>query len=127
VARDISKSSTEQGRSSAAAPVWLYGPWIDLVVGCSAWSAPLLLLSYVSIASNTRAWSVVFYGLALFFNYPHYMATIYRAYRRPEDLQKYRIFTVYTTALILLTVLLSHFWMGILPWIFTLYRITACS
>lgn len=121
MARDISKSSTEQGRSSAAAPVWLYGPWIDLVVGCSAWSAPLLLLSYVSIASNTRAWSVVFYGLALFFNYPHYMATIYRAYRRPEDLQKYRIFTVYTTALILLTVLLSHFWMGILPWIFTLY------
>jgi hypothetical protein len=59
--------------------------------------------------------------LALFFNYPHYMATIYRAYHRVEDFEKYRIFTVYTTALILLTALLAHFWMGILPWIFTIY------
>ena len=121
MAKAISISSAKEGQSSAAASVWLYGPWLDLVVGCSAWSAPLLLLSYVSIASSTRAWSVIFYALALFFNYPHYMATIYRAYRRPEDFHKYRIFTVYTTALILLTVLLSHFWLGILPFIFTLY------
>jgi tetratricopeptide (TPR) repeat protein len=49
------------------------------------------------------------------------MATIYRAYHRVEDFEKYRIFTVYTTALILLTAVLSHFWMGVLPWIFTLY------
>jgi len=116
----MSKLSMQDGQSSAAS-VWLYGPWLDLVVGCSAWSAPLLLLSYVSIASSTRAWSLVFYALALFFNYPHYMATIYRAYRRPQDFRKYQIFTVYTTALILLTVLLSHFWLGILPFIFTLY------
>ena len=121
MAKGMSKLSMQDGQSSAAASVWLYGPWLDLVVGCSAWSAPLLLLSYVSIASSTRAWSLVFYALALFFNYPHYMATIYRAYRRPEDFQKYRIFTVYTTALVLLTVLLSHFWLGILPFIFTLY------
>jgi tetratricopeptide (TPR) repeat protein len=121
VAKAISKSSTKEAHSAAAASVWLYGPWLDLVVGCSAWSAPLLLLSYFSIASSTRAWSVAFYALALFFNYPHYMATIYRAYRRPEDFHKYRIFTVYTTGLILLTVLLSHFWLGILPFIFTLY------
>jgi tetratricopeptide (TPR) repeat protein len=120
VAKVISIPDTK-GQSSAVTSVWLYGPWLDLVVGCSAWSAPLLLLSYVSIASSTRAWSVVFYALALFFNYPHYMATIYRAYRRPEDFHKYRIFTVYTTALVLLTVLLSHFWLGILPFIFTLY------
>ena len=117
----MSKLSTKEGRSAAAGSVWLYGPWLDLVVGCSAWSAPLLLISYVSIASSTRAWSIAFYALALFFNYPHYMATIYRAYRRPEDVQKYRIFTVYTTGLVLLTMLLAHFWMGILPWIFTLY------
>jgi tetratricopeptide (TPR) repeat protein len=120
VAKAISIPNT-QGNRSAAESVWLYGPWLDLVVGCSAWSAPLLLLSYLSIASSTRAWSIIFYALALFFNYPHYMATIYRAYRRPEDFQKYRIFTVYTTALVLLTILLSHFWLGILPFIFTLY------
>ena len=117
----MSKLSKEQGRSASAASAWLYSPWLDLVVGCGAWSVPLLLLSYFSIASSTRAWSIAFYALALFFNYPHYMATIYRAYHRADDFQKYRIFTVYTTVLVLLTGLLSHFWLGILPWIFTIY------
>jgi tetratricopeptide (TPR) repeat protein len=100
---------------------WIYNPWLDLTVGCGAWSAPLLLLSYFSLASNARAWSIAFYVLALFFNYPHYMATIYRAYHRNEDFQKYRIFTVHTTALIVLTLLLSHYWLRLLPWIFTIY------
>jgi tetratricopeptide (TPR) repeat protein len=100
---------------------WIYNPWLDLIVGCGAWSAPLLLLSYFSLASNARAWSVAFYVLALFFNYPHYMATIYRAYHRAKDFQKYRIFTVHITALLLLTLLLSHFWLRLLPWIFTIY------
>jgi tetratricopeptide (TPR) repeat protein len=109
-----------EGRS-AVASTWLYGPWLDLIVGCGAWSAPLLLLSYFSIASSTRSWSVAFYGLALLFNYPHYMATIYRAYHRVEDFHKYRVFTLYTTALIVLTIVLSHVWLGVLPWIFTLY------
>jgi len=100
---------------------WIYNPWLDLIVGCGAWSAPLLLVSYWAIASNTRTWAVVFYALALFFNYPHYMATIYRAYHRAEDFEKYRIFTVHTTALIVLTLLLSHYWLQLLPWIFTIY------
>jgi len=121
LAKGMSKLSKRPGDSSVATSTWLYGPWLDLVVGCGAWSVPLLLLSYFSIASSTRAWAVTFYALALFFNYPHYMATIYRAYHRAEDIQKYRTFTVYTTGLILLTGLLSHFWLGILPWIFTIY------
>jgi tetratricopeptide (TPR) repeat protein len=103
-----------------AAP-WIYNPWLDLIVGCGAWSAPLLLLSYVSLASSARTWSVAFYALALFFNYPHYMATIYRAYHRAEDFQKYRVFTVHITALIVLTLILSHYWLRLLPWIFTIY------
>lgn len=101
--------------------VWIYNPWLDLIVGCGAWSAPLLLLSYFSLASSTRAWAVAFYALALFFNYPHYMATIYRAYHRAEDFHKYRVFTVHITALVALTLLLSHFWLRLLPWIFTIY------
>jgi tetratricopeptide (TPR) repeat protein len=104
-----------------AQSAWIYNPWLDLIVGCGAWSAPLLLLTYTTMASGTRAWSLAFYGLALFFNYPHYMATIYRAYHRAEDFEKYRIFTVHTTALIVLTLLLSHFWGPLLPWIFTIY------
>lgn len=133
-ARDCGDSESQSGKSSSvtmmrksrpnpkepAAP-WIYNPWLDLIVGCGAWSAPLLLLSYFSLASNARAWSVAFYGLALFFNYPHYMATIYRAYHRSEDFQKYRIFTVHITTLVVLTLLLSHFWLRLLPWIFTIY------
>lgn len=101
--------------------LWVYNPWLDLIVGCGAWSAPLLLVSYAALASKTLTWSVAFYALALFFNYPHYMATIYRAYHRAEDFQKYRIFTVHITALMVLTLVLSHVWSGLLPWIFTIY------
>ena len=103
------------------AALWIYNPWLDLIVGCGAWSLPLLLVSYLSLASSARAWSVVFYALALFFNYPHYMATIYRAYHRAEDFAKYRIFTVHITALVLMTLVLSHYWLRLLPWIFTIY------
>jgi tetratricopeptide (TPR) repeat protein len=100
---------------------WIYNPWLDLIVGCGAWSAPLLALSYFSLASSTRTWSLAFYALALFFNYPHYMATIYRAYHRAEDFHKYRVFTVHITALVVLTLVASHFWLRLLPWIFTIY------
>jgi hypothetical protein len=117
----MAKLSTNSQRQATAGSPWIYGPALDLIVGCGAWSAPLLLVSYFSIASSTRTWSVAFYVLALFFNYPHYMATIYRAYHRAEDFQKYRIFTVHATALIVLTLLLSHFWLRLLPWIFTIY------
>jgi tetratricopeptide (TPR) repeat protein len=110
----------QQNPKAPAAP-WIYNPWLDLIVGCGAWSAPLLLFSYFSLASSVRAWSVAFYALALFFNYPHYMATIYRAYHRAEDFQKYRVFTVHITALMVLTLLLMHFWLRLLPWIFTIY------
>jgi len=112
------KSQRNPERPSIA---WIHNPWLDLVVGCGAWSAPLLVITYASIASHTRAWAMAFYALALVFNYPHYMATIYRAYHNAEDFEKYRIFTLHTTALILLTLLLSHFWIGLLPWIFTIY------
>jgi tetratricopeptide (TPR) repeat protein len=101
--------------------VWIYHPWLDLIVGCGAWSAPLLLLAYFSSAASTLTWSIVFYVLAFFFNYPHYMATIYRAYHTQEDFNKYRIFTVHITLLVALTVVLSHVWLRALPWIFTIY------
>lgn len=109
-----------ENSTQPAAP-WIYNSGLDLIVGCGAWSAPLLWLSYSTVASSARTWSVVFYVLAFFFNYPHYMATLYRAYRRTEDFEKYRVFTVHVTALVVLALLLSHFWARLLPWIFTIY------
>ena len=107
--------------TSGAEFIWIYSPWLDLVVGCGAWSIPLLIVAYYSSAASTLSWSVAFYLLALFFNYPHYMATIYRAYHTEEDFRKYRIFTVHITLLLALTVVLSHVWLRALPWIFTVY------
>jgi tetratricopeptide (TPR) repeat protein len=116
-----SRQNPKEAAASGVSHLWIYNPWLDLIVGCGAWSAPLLLVSYFALASSAQTWSVVFYALALFFNYPHYMATIYRAYHRSEDFEKYRVFTVHITGLILLTLLLSHFWLRLLPWIFTIY------
>jgi tetratricopeptide (TPR) repeat protein len=117
------KNSTTGQLPESAPSVWINSPWLDLIVGCGAWSAPLLLLAYYASRSSAMGWSIAFYGLALFFNYPHYMATIYRAYHTAADFQKYRIFTVHITALIVLTLILSHVWFRAIPWIFTLYLV----
>jgi tetratricopeptide (TPR) repeat protein len=109
-------SEQESGQSS----LWLYNPWADLILGCGAWTVPLLLLTYLS-ASRELAWGVAFYALAVVFNYPHYTATIYRAYHTREDFRKYRIFTVHITALVILTGLLAHFSFAVLPWLITIY------
>jgi tetratricopeptide (TPR) repeat protein len=105
------------GRSTS----WLYTPALDLIVGCGAWSAPLLLVTYAVSQSSAAGMAMVFYALALVFNYPHFMATIYRAYGTREDFAKYRIFTVHITALLLLTAILTHASFKLLPWVFTLY------
>ncbi|HXZ28721.1 MAG TPA: tetratricopeptide repeat protein [Terriglobales bacterium] len=107
--------------AASTASAWIYRPWLDLLVGCSAWSAPLLLLAYPLGQSHQQAWAVAFYGLALVFNYPHFMATIYRAYRTREEFSRYRLFTLHLTLLLLLTALLSHFSFRLVPWLFTVY------
>jgi tetratricopeptide (TPR) repeat protein len=100
---------------------WIYKPWVDLTVGCGAWSAPLLLLAFYATSSYSRAWTVAFYFLALLFNYPHFMATVYRAYHTHTEFEKYRIFTVHIALLLGLAGVLAHAWFPLLPWIFTLY------
>jgi tetratricopeptide (TPR) repeat protein len=71
--------------------------------------------------SHTHAWVVVFYALALIFNYPHFMATIYRAYHTRENFQKYKFFTLHITVLLALTTILMHASPRLFPWVFTLY------
>jgi tetratricopeptide (TPR) repeat protein len=81
---------------------------------------PLLLLAGRA-GSATRGWAVTFYLLALAFNYPHFMATVYRAYHTRTEFDKYRLFTLHITALLALVVVASHVWSALVPWIFTLY------
>jgi tetratricopeptide (TPR) repeat protein len=115
-AQNIPQTSPDE-----AARQWLYRPAVDLIIGCGAWSGPLLALAYWLGASHTVGMSVAFYALALLFNYPHYMATIYRAYHTREDFTRYRIFTIHLTALVALTMALAHWFPRMLPWVFTLY------
>jgi tetratricopeptide (TPR) repeat protein len=109
------------GNSTPQQSNWIYGPWLDLIVGCGAWSAPLLLLANYVSSSSTKGWSFAFYALALLFNYPHFMATVYRAYHSYDEFAKYRIFTVHVTLLLACAGLIAHLWYPLLPWIFTLY------
>src|SRR5882757_4738744 len=111
---------TSQITSEHSPARWIHNPALDLIVGCGAWSLPLILLGYSSL-SNSPTWAIAFYGLALFLNYPHYMSTLYRAYHNESDFRKYRIFTIHITGLVLLTALLSHLRFSLVPWIFTLY------
>lgn len=115
-ARTPSSPTPHAGRSP-----WLYGPTLDLLVGCGAWSLPLLALTFWLQRGNGADVAFAFYLLAVFCNNPHYMATIYRAYHTAEDFKKYRFFTVYVTVMIALTVILVHLVPGLFPWAITLY------
>jgi tetratricopeptide (TPR) repeat protein len=114
------RAPTPTTTSGAQSP-WIYGPWIDLTVGCGAWSAPLLLAGFYFANSYGRGWSVAFYFLALLSNYPHFMATVYRAYHTRDEFEKYRIYTVHVALLLALAGIVTHLWYALLPWIFTLY------
>jgi tetratricopeptide (TPR) repeat protein len=109
------------GNSTHRQGPWIYGPWLDLIIGCGAWTAPLLLLTNYVSSSSTKGWSFAFYALALLFNYPHFMATVYRAYHSYDEFAKYRVFTVHVTLLLVSAGLIAHLWYPLLPWIFTLY------
>src|SRR5208282_6126753 len=88
----MAQSQSNSTGATAPASPWIYGPWLDLLVGCGAWSAPLLAVAMWLTPVHPHAWVVGFYLLAIIFNYPHFMATIYRAYHTREDFEKYKIF-----------------------------------
>ncbi len=100
---------------------WLHNAALDLLVGCGAWSLPLLVLTFLVQRENAVSVAFAFYLLGVFCNNPHYMATLHRAYHTAEDFNKYRFFTVYVTVLLLLTVVLVHLIPGLFPWVVTLY------
>ncbi len=91
------------------------------MIGCGGWSAPLLIISYLLLDNQAQRWAIVFYALALVCNYPHYMATVHRAYARRDDRARYRLFTTYVTGLLLVIAAVVHVRGELLPWLFTVY------
>jgi tetratricopeptide (TPR) repeat protein len=109
------------GSDPSSRPQWIKNPWIDLLIGCGAWSLPLLVLFFYMGQQNFLAVTLTFYVLSVFCNQPHYMATIYRAYGTRQDFRKYRFFTVYVTVFVVFTAILAHWLPALLPLLFTLY------
>lgn len=100
---------------------WIVNAPVDLAIGCGGWTAPLLLAPVLLSGVPTPAWSVFFYGLALVANYPHYMATLYRACATADDRRTYRRVLVGATVALVLLGVVGHVWISTLPWIVTLY------
>ncbi|HET7535654.1 MAG TPA: tetratricopeptide repeat protein [Candidatus Didemnitutus sp.] len=100
---------------------WVFGPVVDLLVGCGAWSLPLIGLTYFLSQRDAVHLSFAFYFLGVFCNQPHYMATVYRAYHTKTDFNQYRFFTIYVTVFILLTAVVVHLAPALFPWLLTFY------
>ncbi len=108
-------------RPAPPASPWIFGPAIDLLVGCGAWSLPLLAITFYLGQRDAVQLSFAFYVLGIFFNQPHYMATVYRAYHTPHDFNRYRFFTIYVTIFIGLTAVIVHLAPALFPWLLTFY------
>ena len=108
--------------STAAAPrsLWIARPSVDLVIGCGGWSLPLLALAFLVPSSTDSQWAAMFYTLALVANYPHYMATVYRAYGR-ADMGRHQLYTVWGTLGLIALGALAHLQVWLIPFLFTLY------
>jgi tetratricopeptide (TPR) repeat protein len=113
-------SSSATSITHPASP-WIFRPSIDLLIGCGAWSLPLLAITFYLSQRDAVQLSFVFYFLGVFCNQPHYMATVYRAYRTPYDFNRYRFFTLYLAVFIALTVVIVHLAPALFPWLLTFY------
>jgi tetratricopeptide (TPR) repeat protein len=93
---------------SPTRPQWFTHPAVDLLIGCGMWSLPLMALTTWLNTAFAAGLALSFYIISFFCNYPHYMATIYRAYGTRQDFNKYKFFTVYISVFMLLTAAVTH-------------------
>jgi Flp pilus assembly protein TadD len=95
--------------------VFLFGPAVDLMVIAGGLTFVLFPLC---LALSSQLTVAAFLVLLLVCNYPHYMATNYRIYRNRSQIERYKLFSVYLTGLLVLTALLGHlmaaFWVKLL-------------
>lgn len=119
---EVMNAPLAAGDAKTAQPLrWLHNAPLDLLVGCGLWSIPLIALESFAETKSRTAVALAFYALALIINYPHYAATLHRAWARTEDRNRFRNFTLYLSGGLLVALLLVHAWPPLLPWAFTLY------
>jgi hypothetical protein len=86
--------------TAAATPAsrWLYGPWLDLLLGCGLWYAlALVALAFFGPALYAQGAAVWVSFLSLMVLTPHYGATLLRVYERRDDRRAYTLFAVHAT------------------------------
>jgi len=92
-------SAAVQPAAAPAAPSrWLFGPGVDVFLGYGAAyliSVPLLVGLSLRGIGTPAEWLPA--ALALVVSIPHYGATLLRVYQRPDDRNKYAVFTVWIT------------------------------
>jgi tetratricopeptide (TPR) repeat protein len=104
--------------ASNASRIYLFSPAFDL--GVIAGGLTFLLFP-LALVISPKLNVVAFLVLLVFCNYPHYMATIYRVYGQRSQIERYKIFSLYITGLLLLTAILGHLAAGF--WLTALYTI----
>ena len=94
-------TSLPEGARSGA---WLYGRWLDLLVGCGLGYilAIPLLLAWARSTGTTQWPMAVVLLFSMVLNAPHYGATIVRVYEERESRRRYAFFAVHTTLALLL-------------------------
>lgn len=100
---------------------WLWNPWTDLLVGCGAWTLPLLALSGGLAHDGGAQLAFAFALLTVVCNHPHYMATVQRAFASRERRAAYRPYTVHLTGLFAVALVALFVHPPLIPAIFTLY------
>ncbi|MCP4499926.1 MAG: hypothetical protein GY822_08190 [Deltaproteobacteria bacterium] len=100
---------------------WLAHPIADIVVGCGAWSLPFILVVGALSGHWVERIATLFYALVLVVNFPHYAATVHRAYRSKEGMHNHKLSMVWGTLLILGALVYVHLNPTSLAWLFTLY------
>lgn len=109
---------------SPAAPTqaWMFGPVPDLVLGCGGGYAVIFLLILLK-PSVLEAYAPI--GLlplvVLVTGIPHYGATLMRVYGRSEDLDRYRVFSVWISAAIYAWFVVGVYHVALGSWLVTLY------
>ena len=77
---------------------WLYGPWLDLLLGCGLWYALALgALAFVGPVLYAQGAAVWISFLSLMVLTPHYGATLLRVYEQRDDRRAYTLFAVHAT------------------------------
>ncbi len=113
--------SAETGEATSMRSPWLVNPALDLLIGCGAWTLPLLALAPLLGDSGRDVALVVFSALLLVCNWPHYAATWHRAHAAgiatPRQREAAKLLAAGFMVLTFFLLLNPRF----LPWVFTAY------